>query len=861
MSDYQVSKDFLLEHARRNVWCTPEQDKQAILQLPRITPPNGVWTKFNYQWRSYKLPVVGNDARFHVYQIGQVHPALLGLLTTPGVWISAEQAMEQECVLMDIYNSKGIMIPRSLCWYLISGDKNLLVAIRKPSESPRKFVDVDLETDLVFMRVYSNAYFNSNTVDFPDNCIQIGTVKTKTIAEFNAFQLEIQSLPTYGGIIFYVNGRRVSKIDLVSASVGDYLEYVFDASIKREVIFKVIDLQEFESTLDDLNKFLLHYSGNSNGIDYQDDIDIYVGTSYGTDRWHGVYLHKNDSRTMSMLTHRDYAVPVIRVNGAKAANAFLSDTSVEVRLTIRNSGYNRSLVQENNRIFELYKLSSPKIEQAMVGLNSTVSVWEADSLESSGYTELMRQPQGGITREMVQRAYGYNALSKLLGDTPKKVELFSGQKLVTIPEGLRGCCTVYEYNVLGRLLHYAVHTVDNTYSCQSPDATFVELIYGLGGVSLDAVDNTVTGMLNPVHNYRFYTSAFAVGPWIDRTNDSYYVLEGDQWRWVSGSAAFNRVLSNKKHLAYTFTMSPLAGVFEFDLTVFKDGVYKKLDIPLGELDIFFNGYSLIEGLDFLVKDARVVIITKKYIDDTLAKQSITIRYTGFCNKDMLRTPAPDTGFVFHGNLSVNDRFDIRDDKVLRIVCGGRVRLREDLDFAEDGIGVSISNTLNGAPYAIRDIIVPMNNYLTGGAIGADKTYEQRAASMVIDKEVSDYLTLQFPEQVVNQPNVITNRYPIYSPFLSRIIDDLQSGVLADEQFFQQFGDEWLRVRLDSYLRLLDFDLSADSSTVDDRYVVIHPHPYSSYVSLSMYHWRVVERAAKLFTRNVELSSTINVLQF
>lgn len=859
MSNYQVSKDFLLDHAYRNVWCTPSQDKQANLALPRVTPTNGVWTKFDYQWRSYKLPATGTKDRFHLYQIGQVFPELLGLVPKQGVWISAKEAMESNALVMDLYNSKGIMVPRSLCWYIVSGDKNILLAVRKPSETPKKLVDIDLENEELFMRVYSNAYFNRDSTDIPaGEDIILHSAKPKDIAELNNFQAKLEALPSFGGRFLYVNGRRVNKIDLVSAKVGDYVECLFDASIKREVFFKVSNLQEFESTLDNIHKFLLHYPGTSDVIDYQDDVDVYVGERYNTDRWQGVYLHKNDSRTLRMVTHRDYSVPVIRVNGAKAANAFLANKEVEVRLTIRNSGYSRPLVFDNNRIFELYKLKSAEIVKAMVGLDATVPVWTASALEASSYTALMRQKQGKITQAMVQEAYGYNAISKLVGDTPARIELFSGQKLVTIPPGLVGCATVYEYDGNGRLVYFTQHTVDNTYSCQNADTAFVEVLYGLGGTELEVFDNTVKGTLNELHNYRFYTSSNPTGPWSDRTGDPYYFILNGQYNWVTGASNYNRVLSNKRHLAYSFELAPLAGAFEFDLTVLRGGVFRKLDMPLGELDLFFNGYSLIEGLDFIVKDARVLIITKKYFNSSLEKQVFTVRYTGFCNKDMSRTPPPDSGFVYHGVLSVNNRFDIRDDKVLRIVCNGQVHLREDISFAEDGVSANLSNALNGAPYAIRDVIVPMNNYLIGNATGEDKTYSFRAKSQVIDKEVADYMTMRLPQDPTAAPNVIADRYPIYSPFISRLMADMKSGVLADDKFFEQFGDEWLRERLASYLYLLEYDLSATSNTVDNRYVVIHAHPYPNYVTVNAYQYRVLQRAAKLFTRNVELSSTVNV---
>jgi hypothetical protein len=865
MSSYQVSEDFLLNHAYRNVWCTPEQDKQAILQLARITPQNGVWTYFNYQWRKIQLPVTGNAARFHVYQVGKVHPTILGLLNKKNQWVSAKEVMEGECMLLEVYNSKGIMIPRSLIWYIVLGNGNLLVAIRKPIELPVRLVDVDLETEDVFMRLYSNAYFNSIRANYPEGCVKVKSIKPDNVAQIQALQGEIQRLPSYGGKFFYVNGRRVDTIDLVSVKIGDYIEYVFDASVKREVVFKVRDLQEFPSTLDTLSKYLLHYPGKSGMIDYQDDIDLYLGAYSPSGKWCGAYVHKNDSRTMRMVTHRDYSVPVIRINGTQAANPFLIEKELELRMTIRHSGYERPLVFENNRIAEMYKLPEGRLAEAMLGLDSTVSVWEAGNLEASAYTALMRQPQGGVTRQLVQEAYGYNAMSCLLGNTPVEVVSAGGQKTVEIPEGLRGHCTVYEYNKQGRLLYYTTHTLDNTYVCQADDAAFAEVIYGLGGLSLDTQDDVAIGLLDTLQNYRFYKAAGSggvrTGEWYDVTDESEYLITGNQYQWLTEAGSLYRVLSNKNHLAYTFEMAAIAGVFEFDIGMQKNGVFQKLDMPLGELDLFFNGYSLIEGLDYVVKGSRVVVTAKKYLDLSLAKQAITVRYTGFCNKDMTRTPVPEVGFIFHGNLSANNRFDIHDDKVLRIVCGGSVRLRKDLDFAEDGIGVSMTNTTNGAPYAIRDIIVPMNNYLVGNGGVTDNTYEYRAQAMVIDQEVSDYMTRFLPEDVVAAPNVISGRYQLYSPYLSRIIADLKSGVLNDDKFYEHFGEDWLRTRLAAYEPLLAFDPFGTGVEVDDRYVVVHPHPYPDQVSLTIYQYRVLARIVEMLNANVDLSSTINVLQF
>ena len=68
--------DYLVNHALKNVWCTPDQDRQLILQPAKITVTNGVWNNVSLLWNVIKLPLQG--VRFHVYQVGQLYPELAG---------------------------------------------------------------------------------------------------------------------------------------------------------------------------------------------------------------------------------------------------------------------------------------------------------------------------------------------------------------------------------------------------------------------------------------------------------------------------------------------------------------------------------------------------------------------------------------------------------------------------------------------------------------------------------------------------------------------------------------------------------------------------------------------------------------
>ncbi len=59
--------DFLIDHARLNVYCGLDQDKQFIIEPAKISPIDGVFNLVNVLNKQYTLPLQGK--RFHIYQI------------------------------------------------------------------------------------------------------------------------------------------------------------------------------------------------------------------------------------------------------------------------------------------------------------------------------------------------------------------------------------------------------------------------------------------------------------------------------------------------------------------------------------------------------------------------------------------------------------------------------------------------------------------------------------------------------------------------------------------------------------------------------------------------------------------------
>jgi hypothetical protein len=855
--------DFLVDHALKNVWCTPRQDLQAILKLARISSPLGVTGSSPLAWGQVAMPTP-ND-KYHVYQIGQVFPALLGLFPEQRVWHRLSTVMHLQNLVADVYTIGGLHLPRFETWVLVGTDRSIIVAVRdQPTIAP-------LKTEPVYLRLYSNAYFSSIRHEATNDQIYCRGLRMDSVNNGLLFQNQYhlwQAKP--GHTQLFVNG--VLKQDFIpqQQAIGDTLEFVYDSTVKNVIDFPIAGLPTFDSIKDAKRKYLLHYAGSEVGgdsIDYRDDLDVYLikkGTaSNGAPTLTGLYYHKNQNDALRQVTHRDYAVTVPYVNAyLPGAPGWTDVQQLHLRLIIRKAGYLRPLVNEAHRIRELYKLGEYDLAMALTGVESSVPVWQAPSLENSSYIGLMDGSFGQITRDLVEQAYGYNAISKLVGDSPLPVQVVNGRRQISVPYGLQAYSTMYEYDADGYLLGYYQHTLGAEYTPINAAATLIEGVVGIGSFKLGTVFGQNNVPIDPTNNYRYYIAPINHGvldntAWQDVTGDAtkYQLVNGVVVWMVDQSVWATAVKSDLTFLAYDLTLDPSDNVLQFSIdaeaTYPAGSAQGVMYIPFDRLDLWLNGKSLIENVDFYVAWPKVVIVNKKYLVDGLTQQ-ITIRGTGFCNADMTRTPQVDAGFVKYGMLSRNNRYDVRDDKVTRIVVDGAVYEASDLVFGEDGVSIGVSDVANGVPYLIEYPVVPLR-----GVTNTD-TYTLRAAALVIDKSISDYLTLKLPEPVETLPDQIQDKYPVYSPFCSKIMYDMINGVLDIAPFrTAYYSDKQVLDYLKDYTYLLDYDPCRRG--VDLDHIAIHPHNLNVETQLDGYQYNFLNRTIKVYLDNqVDITRFVSI---
>lgn len=861
--------DYIRNHALKNVWCSPDQDQQVIFKPARISRGAGAKNDIRVDWDLYNLPTP-ND-RYHVYQIGQLHPIIINLMeevyqwhshpTNPvtderyssdNIWIPFSRICNEQKLVADFYIDTGIQLPRSTTYALVTDDKNLIIAVK---DQPRILPDLYLKN--FYVRLYSNAFFKSTrSNDYPHE-ITVNYLVVTNASSISVFSNEIESKKLERGAVFiYINGVFHDQLNHDNATTGDVVEYYHDTTVKNVVTIPIVNAETFDSDLDLKRKYLLTYpeSDENDLIDYQDDIDFYLTFYYNSNtRFKGCYFHKNKEDAVRMVTHKDYSMCVPYVANYVSDHSFFNNNTnnVIVRMYIREAGYDRPLVNETNRIKELYKLTDPQVTDAMVGIKATLINWRAEHLEASYYTQIMRSKSINITKEMVQNAYGYNAIAKLIGDTPIPVKDQGGIHYAPLPVGLWSNSTVFELDSDGHVIDYYFHSNDPDYFIHNTNCTMIDGVLGSPTNSLDMVFGQNSTILNPYLTYRMYKTNIVSGTpnfngWEDVTNTNNYIIDNNTntLTWAIDTGVwYTCVKSDLKTLCYDFLQSQNDHLIDFTIanveTHFGTTLTKALDIPPANLDIWLNGKYLIENLDYFVHWPKVVVCNKEFLIDG-QDQNFIIRCTGFCMNNMQIEPPDEFGFVINGVLSRDSVFDIRDDKVILIAIEGAMRSREHLIFTEDMPTVKVPDVRNGAPYVIKDVVVPMRD-----ATILD-TNTLRAQSLVIDQAVSDYLTQYIGEIPDPLPNIIPHRYNLFSPFCSKVMYDLINGVL-NPPITGHYSEMDIATWLANYLWILPFDPCLNS--IDDNYVTIHPHPLYTTINLNYYQYAFMERVISFYLFN------------
>lgn len=834
--------NWLVVHAAENAWQRPNLDKAINIELCRITPTTGATGFIRNGAASISLPGSG---WWHGFVLDKLHMNWGNLNIPPNRWKRLSACVNAFSVFMQIYGDNGITYPLHKTYVMRRDTGELLIAVIQDSRY------LWMETDSVYWRIFpgynntdSTRMVHPTRVEFFDT--PNGDTIKAAVERFNALVGAKN-----GYVTFWINGKLVLNPKTTDISSWDDVEIVVDGRAIRILDFRCGDLPTFQSTLDGKRKYLLHLPKLANMTwTFNNDVEIQV-----INKRDGRYYPRHRTMSIRQVTFNDLSIPTERITQMRGLfNESITDIdNLIIRLIVREDYLALPPLYNAAHINDLYRLSDDLIISAMVGANATVPEWTAKQLEGASFNKVAAAKYDNITRDLATDAYGYNAVSRYSADTPQQLVASGDKWTAKLPELLGRQSVVYEYDGNGLLLGSYPNRDNTNYIARNANARLVEGIAGSSGTAVNIVDNAPDFTIGEGEN---------VGLWIRKvvsgkgTNEyapavlgTDYKRDGNAIYWqVDRTRRWPTVIRDDIHLFFSTTVKSTEGQIRIPITGRSSSEpIRTLWTPLETVEVWMNKHPLVFGIDYVVVWPEIVVVCKVWASDS-GKNVIDVRARGVSG--VIRSPK--TGFVSSGLLSNNDHFDVRDDKVIRTVAGGRLVTRDQVVFREDNsVGTDI--VPDGFPFSIDDPTIPLRTLVTGD------TYTLRDASREMDTRVEDYLSAWFPTPPPVNPVPLRSWYHLYSPLLNKLLWDYKQGYLhlTEDDPDYRISTTQLDTVMEGYKDLLNFDPAYIG--YDKAFVRVHPHAQYQVVEIDELGFAFLDRVnARYLKADVQLNQYLKI---
>lgn len=888
-----MKNHFLVEHALENVWAQPIQDKQHVLQMARYTDVSGGYRRVRIQRFYVDLPEPTDGAMLwhHVFQIGQTFPMLLALDSLKNAWVRADQIAMEHGTVLNVFLESGVEIALCHCWLRKVSDNNILLAVEIRPEfdlgtemrvnefGEQELVKRRIADEKVYFRCYQNARAQTNGWALTTNSdfqpltylYQYVSNSADFVKFLNAVKAAQKKHGNLGKGRYYIDGFLVGSQLAYTASLhlGRYLIYIHDETILYEGVVKLEDMGTYISKVDVGTMKMCLIAGEAVkdlSINYHDDCDFYLTNQplLTTSGAKSCYLGRVRKDIVRQVTQNAYGLRTPSINAlvSEHATSLFKDGVVYVRYIIRNGGMRKGLPFHNERLNELYMLPLDKIKEALWGVNSVVPEWRAENLEASSYMKIVSSDWNKISAELVAKGYGYHALmhvafNEAVRPVNKSYQLNQGYLAAPMRDGYNA--SMHRYNAQGLYLGPKNIRIENSnYYDAEAGISLAEFINIPFHETEDGtyIDQDVTSADLVDYGFRAYVCTWQRGgplnDWTDATDSVWYTYtEKDgvgkiAWNYALLDAAglYPAIrIQNKVHCYDWKPTGTYTGALRFSVesTQSVAGVMKKQiqHIPSDTLDLYLNGIPLIEGVDYYLKWPEIVVV--KRITSNIANTKLTIRHYGVSLSKVTAHRAPrEIGFTKAGILSADGKYDLRNDRNIRILVDGVLKLRSEVRFAENGTG---SLSADGRPYSIQEYRFPMDGFVPIPVKPLAVLAED------IDERVSAYVTPHINPKVTERGFIDGERYQVVGPLISTLLHAMVNFGFLDHGELNNITitDKVIEELAAPYWSLMEYEPIYNGASV--YYVNILPHQYSNQLEISERQYVFLEHIIHLYLKD------------
>ena len=834
--------DVLKEIALTRYWANPHADSNSIFKTVRLSAARGDISKFTLDVISYNLPDDVN--RYMLYTIGNVSPTTLGIRNYSCGWELLEERMSNAEMLLYAF-IRGRMAILKNSYFCVMDDGSVLFALDYQKNSSLEL------TDDLYIKFYSNVYYESPQQTLANHLTFNHYEHSGVFAEYLSFSLDLTDAikNTIGHPFIYYNGLILPDglLDFNKLQIGDKLEYIVDPMIIDKYDLPIDLLNSFSSKLDGTEKVIASIDSPLSNV-YVDDIEFFVSGIRSDGTRIGAYFPRLNEDVIRMLTFKDWSLSSLLLEGRlDELRNFIEVSNVLSAFTLhiyrRENKQQKPIILDPNRIADLMNLPLGVRIEALSGVNSTVSIWQASALENCKFNQWVSCDFKNVYSFDITGLYAREGAIEVI-ESVHKPDYGTSWLLPPMANSDGGVLISYDNNgVNPTFTHYDILNHANA-PYVNGTGTEIFLPNAQNNAPLDTIlpanDNTVLTV--PI--------GFGIFCYYYNGNELIYAVDGQDYTladngtvttitWNSSLIKYERyVRESRNYVMYNANVS-LSDI-RAGINVYGSRPYAH-HIGMETLWVWYNGRYMVEGLDYVLHNGLLFLL---YITPQAADvASLSVIYVGLPTKELTHKTSVLWNWIKSGTITENTVYDLMMYRNKLFFINGMSipfsMIKEAEGYVDKIRELSSFNIITGMPYAIVDKpTFSRTEYL-------DNYTETKLGKDVVDKEIVDFITAIYPQVVPKGLYIFPSKYDLVSPLMDKLIVDILSGSLIIPNI--ELSNEALLMMLVQYQDCLNYDPCLMNH--DLGFVEIHPCWTSEKRIVNLVSYNFLSRVNSLVLKN------------
>lgn len=835
-------EETLKKIAISRLWANPHADTASITRPVRLS--RGIGNVWCIQLPYDEIELPDTTTRYAVFEYGHVAPNEIAVPKIARSWLSLEDLMNTKNIFFQAF-VKGRMLSLDGAYYQLTESGNLIFAFEYAINAFLLNMD-----DSLYIRFYSHLFYKGNPIGANDMIHHSRLEYDPSVpGSYISFSLEVDAVLTNTGQppLVYWNGLYcpdgVPPTGVLA--LGDLLTYSSDPRLEVLDQDNVDLLESFNSSMDNRHKLIISFDHLETRV-YADDLEVYITGVMANGVRVGVYYPKLYRSTIRMLSFKDWALDAnmfhARLNELEEfsdVDQTLSDRKVHVFRRM-NREFKPGML-DSHRIPDMQNLPTNIRRQVLAGVNSNLSIWEADSLEQCFFNQWISKEALDVLSDGINGVFSrfgaIEYLSRVWRDDQS-----TDWRLPPLAGNEGGVLQRYNPDGTGPILdvYFAGDHINEPYA----NGRGIENFYPnqLATAPLDTIVNS--GVATPL----VLEDGFGIFVYYDNGGTLVTAVSGVDYTLTDDEDAgtttidfgvhihgFTRyVRTSQKRVEYTvnFTLNDIIDGFDI-----YQGRAKAHDVGMGSLRIWFNGRYLIEGLDYHMHNGLCHIVS--ITDDWLLPAPITVLYSGLPDHTLNHVDN-DTrwGWILYGKMTNNDLYDLYLYRNRTVFVNGRAHTYEEIPELEgyvDQTDQAYITMTDGHPFAIVDC----PQFLRDEEL--DTFTSTKYGEKALDESIINYLSAINPQTIETGLIVTPSDYDLVSPLMNKLIQDIVDGTYVVPSEIQ--SDIFVLAEINPYAWMLAFDPCSMSHDVDR--VEIRPRWDSTVVNMDLKSFSFINKVNEL----------------